>query len=121
MQRTLAPPDLNPPPLPRQELTASLRTRQELGERMEDEVVDSFLSRIERGIDARVEGRLRGRRPVPAAGTTDVGGVWLALGSFSLGIPLTAIAAGIVGLPGLLAVWGGIAVVNIAYHQRRKD
>jgi hypothetical protein len=109
------------PSLSRQELTAALHARHELGERLEPEVVDSFLSQVEQAIDARVEGRLRGRLPSRSESGTDVGGVWLALGSFGMGIPLTAIAAGTTGFSGLVAAWAGIAVVNLAYHQRRKN
>jgi hypothetical protein len=91
---------------------------------MEEEVVESFLSRVERAIDARVDARLMGRLPGrrrKGEDGTDVGGVWLALGSLGTGIPLSGIAAGTSGLPGLLACWAGIVLVNIAYNQRRKD
>lgn len=111
------------PPIPRQELTAALHARQELGERLEDEVVDTFLSRVERAIDARVDARLQGQLPAVRrrGGNTDVGGVWLALGSLGMGIPITAIAGSMAHLPGIIAVWAGIAIVNIAYNQRQKD
>lgn len=105
--------------IPREEVQAALAARQELGERMEPEIIDAFLDRIERAIDTRVEARLRGRQESRPQGT-DVGGVWLALGSFGLGIPLTAIAANMAGLLGLIVVWAGIAAVNLAYHQQRK-
>lgn len=116
-------PATNAPPIPRGELTAALHAREELGERLEDEVVDSFLDRVERAIDSRVDARLQGRLPMRRGGSgeTDVGGVWLALGSLGMGIPLTAIAASASHLPGIIAVWAGIAIVNSAYNKRRKD
>ena len=117
------------PPLPRQEIDAAIATRHELGERMEPEIVDAFLSRVEHAIDARVEERLRGRglpgrgKDAAARAKDDAANkaLGLALGSCALGIPLTAIAAGTTGLPGLVVAWAGIAIVNLAYNQRRRD
>jgi hypothetical protein len=43
----------------------------------------------------------------------------LAIVSIALGIPLTAIASGTAGLPGLLVVWIGIVLVNIVYARSR--
>jgi hypothetical protein len=41
---------------------------------------------------------------------------------FSLlaGIPLTGIAAGTSGLPGLVTAWAGLVLINIAYALRRR-
>jgi len=43
----------------------------------------------------------------------------LAIVSIALGIPLTAIASGTAGLPGLLVVWIGIVLVNFVYARSR--
>lgn len=43
----------------------------------------------------------------------------LAIVSIALGIPLTAIASGTAGLPGLLVAWIGIVLVNIVYGRGR--
>ena len=43
----------------------------------------------------------------------------LAIVSIALGIPLTAIASGTAGLPGLLVAWIGIVLVNIVYARSR--
>ena len=40
------------------ELRVALRARQELGEDLEDEVIESFLSRVQDAIDARVEAKV---------------------------------------------------------------
>ena len=116
------------PPLPRQEVDAAIATRHELGERMEPEIIDAFLSRVEHAIDARVDERLRGRglpaRKDAALKAKDDAAnkaLGLALGSCALGIPLTGIAAGTAGLPGLIVAWAGIAIVNLAYNRRRQD
>ena len=44
----------------------------------------------------------------------------LALVSIVMAIPLTAIATGNVGLPGLYAVWIGIVLVNAVYAWGRR-
>ena len=50
-----------PDPLPDvdDEVKVALRTRQELGKDFEDEVIESFLVRVQDAIDARVEARVR--------------------------------------------------------------
>ena len=48
-------------------------------------------------------------------------GFVLAIVSLSIGIPLTAIAAGTNGLAGLIIAWMGIVLVNVVYgatHRR---
>ncbi len=44
----------------------------------------------------------------------------LAIVSIALAIPLTAISSSIAGLPGLLAVWVGIVLVNFIYARSRQ-
>jgi hypothetical protein len=90
---------------------------------MEPELVDTFLARIEEGIDARVEERLRsGGAPIRARVQHESEKTALALGivSVALGIPLTAIGAGTSGLAGLLVTWTGIAAVNLAFNLRKR-
>ncbi len=55
--------------------------------------------------------------PPPAADRT---GFVLAIISVVMGIPLTAIAGNQGGLPGLLVVWIGIALVNAVYAWGRR-
>ena len=60
--------------------------------------------------------------PVPAApaGAGDRTPFVLALISMVMAIPLTAIAVSEAGLPGLLVVWIGIALVNAVYAWGRR-
>ena len=110
------------PALPREELDAAIATRRELGERLEPEVVDTFLDRVEHAIDARVDARLSERlRGAVRRRGGDGGAVPIAVCSLIFGIPITAIAAGTVGLPGLITAWAGIAIVNLAYNNRKTD
>ncbi len=58
--------------------------------------------------------------PVPPPAGADRTGFVLAIISVVMGIPLTAIAANQTGLPGLLIVWVGIALVNAVYAWGRR-
>ena len=117
----VAPPATAQPPLPREELAAAIATRMELGERMEPEVLDAFLARIESAVvtrvDERVEAHLRGpvQRRRREKQSREVG-LPVAICSLVFGIPLSAIAAGTTGLAGLIVAWAGIAAVNIAVN-----
>jgi hypothetical protein len=108
-----------PPLIAREEVVAAVRTRAELGERMEPEVLDAFLDRIEQAVIARVDQqldlrtrgmtRLRSRDKHASSVTLPV-----AICSLIFGIPLSGIAAGTADLPGLIVAWAGIAAVNFA-------
>jgi hypothetical protein len=112
----------------KQDLDAAVQTRKELGDAYESALVDSFLEKVEQRIDSTVDKRVRRhvaeqqlvlsgreragsnpeyRGPGPAFG--------LAALSLVLAIPLSAIAAVQVGLPGLLIAWAGIVGVNACY------
>lgn len=55
--------------------------------------------------------------PKPSA--ADKSRFYLALASLGMGIPISAIAAGTAGLPGLLIAWIAIVAVNVVYSWRR--
>ena len=120
-------------PLSAGELRAAAETHKELGPEYRDAVLESFVERVGREIDARVDARLAQAavRPVaaqpvaaqpapapPARQPKQFSPLAMALGSIALGIPITAIvvAAGThpVGFAGLLVVWIAIAVINVA-------
>ena len=108
------------PPLPREELRAALGARAELGERMEQEVVEGFLGRVERAIDARVDARLGGGLPFRRRDTGDGGAIAVAITSLGAAIPITAIAGSMTGIVGVIVAWAGLASVNAAYNLRRR-
>ena len=100
----------------RQELEATVRSRQELGPEYEALLIERFLEQLDRSIEARIEAHLAGHsRPDPAAQrefTKEmVGGLAATMG---IGIPITAIAGGIGDLPGIMVVWISIAVIWLA-------
>ena len=111
------------PTLPREELHAAVAARRELGERMEPEVIDAFLSRVEGAVTARIDTQVAERlRTLPRVRRgRDGSALPLAICSLIFGIPLTAIAGDVAELPGLICVWAGIAAVNLAYNMREKS
>ena len=90
-------------PLSSGELRAAAETHKELPDEYRDAVLESFVDRVGREIDARVDARLAqaAARPVAPQPTPPppaprppkpVSAMVLALGSIALGIPLSAIA-----------------------------
>jgi hypothetical protein len=105
-----------PPELPRDELEATLEARRELGPERESELVDSFLAKIEREIDARVEQRLAHTRERPRH---TVSSPWVAIASLGIGIGVTGTIAGNDYPPWLVALaWLAIVLVNLVYYRR---
>lgn len=114
--------------VPRAELDAALAARAELGADMEPLLVEDFLGRIEQAIDARVDERVeellegRGvRRAVRKSSDRAAQFTGRIAASLALGIPLTAIAGGITGLPGVLGVLATVVGLNIYYAESEKD
>jgi len=119
-------------PLSAGELRAAAESYHELGPEYRDAVVESFVERIGKEIDARVDARLAqasahpapahpaSAHPAPAPKQFNV--QVMALGSIALGIPISgiAVAAGShpAGIWGLLVVWIAIAAINIGYAMR---
>ena len=117
------------------EFRAAAETSKELGPEYQDAILESFVDRVGREIDARVDARLAqaAAQPLaaqrmatpPAPRTPKPFSVMaLALGSIALGIPLTAIvvAAGKqpAGFAGLVVIWVAIAVINLGYAAKMR-
>jgi hypothetical protein len=114
----------------RKDLDATLQTRRELGPEYEEELVESFLEKLDGAVERRVRRQLaerqmevargrgqgfRGGAPGSASPAYPEGlgpRLWLAVTSLVLAIPLSAIAAVNTGLAGLLVCWTGIVAVN---------
>ena len=104
--------------IPRDDAEAALAARHDLGRDYEPAVVDSFVDRLDKAIDARVAQRVEevGGRPPAKPDRTSLA---LAIVSLGCGIPITAIAAN-AGLPELLIAWIGIVLVNMAYAMQSR-
>jgi hypothetical protein len=113
------------------EFRAAAETHRELGPEYQSAVIDSFIDKVGREIDARVDARLaqarvpgavfpgpQGQLPVVTPQVKDGRGGQLALAivSMALGVPLTAIAMGThAGTLALFIIWMGIVAVNVAF------
>jgi hypothetical protein len=124
---------MSEPPVTAQDVRASAEIHRELGAEYGDAVVESFLARIEKQIDARVDERLatarpRSRRPRDPVRLSKyrfaLGGA--VAGSIVVGVPLTFIAAVALsgtGTSGRLAwIWVVLVVIYglAAYRLRRR-
>jgi hypothetical protein len=98
-----------------EEIRAAAETHRELGPDYRDAVVDSFLDRVGKEIDVRVDNRLAAAaRQTPPPPRSPA----LAIVSMALGIPLTAISLAVPKtgqLTALVVIWAAIAVINVAY------
>jgi hypothetical protein len=108
------------------EIRAAAETHKELGPDYQAAVIESFLDKVGREIDARVDARMRGAeaaqysQPAPPATRQHHDRTVFALAVISLiaGIPLSGIALSLSNghaPSALLVVWLGIAVINVAY------
>jgi hypothetical protein len=94
--------------IPRDELQAAIEARQELGAEMEPAVIDAFLERIERRLEARSgesEESLKRKREHQKE---------MVLGAMGISVPLFALAAIFTGIAGVVAVCAALAVIAIA-------
>jgi hypothetical protein len=105
-----------------EEIRAAAETHRELPPEYQSAVIESFLSKVDREIDARVDARLAGYgggRPRLARPRTPA---FFVLATLVAGIPLSAIATAAgahpAGFWGLLVVWIGIVIIDIAYIGR---
>ncbi len=105
----------------RDDLTAAVGARRELGPDYEDAVLDGFMARLDRQMQERVDATVaeRSRRTTLAREERDPG-LTLGIVSVIAGIPVTAITMGTEELAGLIVAWGGIAAVNVAHAWGRR-
>ncbi|MBB6395329.1 hypothetical protein BKA00_002243 [Actinomadura coerulea] len=108
------------PRLPREDLTAAMAARRELGPDYDDAFIETVVDRIEETLDARAAPSPRRRRapaPEPRHGDRDHS-LAMAILSLLAAIPLSAIGVVNAGLPGLLIALTGIVLVNFTYTFR---
>ncbi len=110
------------------EIRAAAETHRELPPEYQTAVIESFLDKVGKEIDARVDARVaayytQGPPPKPRRQPRGSSSAFLAVASMVLGIPLTAIMAAAgpnpVGLSGVLVVWAAIVVINVVYYSSR--
>lgn len=98
------------------EIRAAAEVYHELGPDYQATVIDTFLDRISKEIDARVDARLAQLQPAqPVRPVRNQASLALPIVSMALGIPLTVIGLGISGAPVTVLIWIVIGVLNVAY------
>lgn len=101
------------------ELRAAVSARRDLGPDFEDAIVESFLDKMGKEVDRRVDERLAASAPKAAAGATKANeGMRLALAIVSLSLGTIATIALVFGESrpmSLFTVWAGIVLVNLAF------
>jgi len=102
------------------EIRAAAETHRELGPDYQSAVIESFLDKVGKEIDARVDERMATARQAPMRHVHERRPMALAIVSMSLGIPLSAIALAIPssstsGLTALVVIWIAITAINLAY------
>ena len=94
----------------RKQLHAHVAALKDQGQEWEDSLLASFLSSIEHRVDRLVDQRVSERlRDVQKRRGSDTGRLAICL---AFAIPLLAIAASAAGLTGVLAVMGGLVLLN---------
>lgn len=97
----------------REELDVILSARQELGTEYNDELADKLIERLDAAIDRRVEARLqKDSKSTPLSPAVPIC-------SLVFAIPLTAIAASMLGVRGVAIVWVALIIVNILYSGKK--
>ncbi|HEX2173463.1 MAG TPA: hypothetical protein VHL09_13585 [Dehalococcoidia bacterium] len=97
----------------RQDLEATLQSRQELGPAYDSHLIEAFLERLDRSLDERIEARLHSLhapQAAPASQFTKEMVFALAV-TMIFGTGLTAIGAEHADVGGILAIWIPIAVI----------
>ncbi len=104
----------------RDDLRASLEARRELGPEMDDMLISSFIQRLDREIDARLDARIgelsRGRA-VRQRGTSG----WAIAATMLFSFPLVGIAGQFAGAVGVVFALVIVLLFNIMWALRRQD
>lgn len=98
------------------EVRAAAETHRELGPDYQAAVIESFLEKVGKEIDVRVDARLATAGVRAPKHSVRGGPLALAIVSLGVGIPLTGITEGThSGIVALVIIWAAIAVINVAY------
>lgn len=113
---------MDPHSVPKDEITAALRTSRELGPDYDEAVAASLTQNIDQNLDERIRARIAeerdvSERPDPATVRTDRGrntaiGV-TAFFSLLFGAPASVAMVQTAGILGLALMWSGIVALNL--------
>jgi hypothetical protein len=102
------------------DLKAAVGARRELDDDMEDHVLEAFLARVDQRIAERVDQQmaqaLASAQPAKTAKQNSHGSdAWVLPASLGVSIPLIAIAGGIAGGIGIIAVMAAVVILVTTY------
>ena len=109
------------------DLSEALAAQQAAGPSSADALAQSFLARVQRDIDEQVDLRVQQQL---ATWKTANPRTWLSqrdraqqakevmLGSLGIGVPLTLFAGIFGGIWGIVIVWVGLVIINVAWARR---
>jgi hypothetical protein len=102
-----------------EELRAALAARQELGPEFEPAIVESFLDRLHRTIEARVDAQVSARladdKPAKAKQGSTAEQAFASMFGGVLATGVIGLTMHSDGLPAVFLVWIVVAVINVAY------
>ena len=119
---------MSSPSFPPDEIRAAAEIHHELGPDYQGAVIESFLDKVGKEIDARVDARMAAAQmasgyPAEKRRSSFPASAPIAIVSIVMGIPLTAIVMSArsqqAGLIGLVVIWAAIAAINIGYSVHR--
>ncbi len=93
------------------EVKVHLGAFRDLGPEYEDEVVDSFVEKVQRSLDSRLIEREEVHRTSSRDIDNEVNIAALIKVALCVGLPLTAVAGGIAGASGVVVVWVVLAIL----------
>ena len=107
------------------DLNQALLSQQQAGPVATEQLARDFLARVQRDIDEQVDLRVRqlvaaGQLPAPSAKQQkrqQDHAKEVMLGSLGIGVPLTLFAGAFGHLPGIVVVWVGLVLINIAWSR----
>ena len=100
------------------DLEAALRAHEAVGSDYDDAFVDAIVERIDSEVEHRVAAEVRRQGWQRWRQRRTGYPVSLAYVSIALGIPITGIAGATADTEGIIAAWGGIAVLNLLAATR---
>ena len=104
----------------RKDLRAAVAARQELGPEYEAEIIEGFLERLDAQRRATLPEAVPAPLPAHPGRERDPGGLALAIISIVAAIPITAIAADMIGPFGVVVSWAGLVGINLARSVGRR-
>lgn len=101
------------------DLKAAVGARRELGAEMEDDVLETFLARVEQRLGTRVPKQMEAPPAAKASRAQVESPIPVVGSSLVLGIPSLAIAGDVAGTVGLILVVAALIAINLLYFIDR--